>query len=822
MAAKLIRFQFVLMTLLYVMSSSVCHAARQEQSISKMVTSLHHEYKLKWEGIRKNRQKVRQELLKMDTLINRCCDDSRQCAITVYSTDDNSFQDMAFASQNALAQYRDFGRWTSSYTSMLRDYRLAAHRQDSLRKVLTGLDTSRLTPKARKILPGAIALVDSIQGYNTGVLRHLDGLYPRYRDAYHRFEQATKTCERKYEIIRSNVLYNLNDNIIDIVADWDGYIRRMDESKELRWSIDDSRNVNGTLSSISQGEADNMSEWGAMRIVGVCIILIAFVVVAVFVALAVCLIRWILKRLLMLRFWSRTRLADVVANVLNGIRYVSGIRYFALVSVWTNVIEWILIYFTANGDNNGGADVGDSLLAEIFYFNSLVAIITTFFMLRYSRREFWRSLFVCIPTLLAALYSFFSVVMVMPDAEIVVEVPFVTMGLFVLQLLIWWRCHRHLDEMMARISVLSLIFLGLSMVIALLGLQYLSTMVVAFWCSFMLCMIILKSSKHFLDRLIEKHRLADRTVKRTWWIPVFNRVLYPMAWVYAVLWSCQMACIIYSLDGLLSQLLHTYFKTPLGNISINIDLLIFICWNILLAAYLSKIIYQFVDYYHRTNGNESWKDTSILNQNTIRILVWGLAIVNVMIRMGFSMQWVGYCMAGVSTGLGFASREILENLIYGITLRNGQLKIGDWIVCEGIRGQIKSIGLLSTRMESVEGSVITFTNGRLLNMNYENITLNHGYELLHTHFSIVNGEDIEKVRRLLIDGYKHYDCYDKGRQITVYFRQIDNSQIDLDFRVWIPAADRIRLTAFNLEYVYRTLHENGIRYPYPYMEIHNT
>ena len=82
-----------------------------------------------------------------------------------------------------------------------------------------------------------------------------------------------------------------------------------------------------------------------------------------------------------------------------------------------------------------------------------------------------------------------------------------------------------------------------------------------------------------------------------------------------------------------------------------------------------------------------------------------------------------------STGIGFASKDILENIYYGISLMAGRIKVGDYISIEGTRGTVTSISYTSTTLEALDGSVIAFQNAQLFTKNYKNLTRNHGNEL---------------------------------------------------------------------------------------------
>ena len=84
-----------------------------------------------------------------------------------------------------------------------------------------------------------------------------------------------------------------------------------------------------------------------------------------------------------------------------------------------------------------------------------------------------------------------------------------------------------------------------------------------------------------------------------------------------------------------------------------------------------------------------------------------------------SSTWLVVVSGGLSTGIGFAMKDILENIYYGISLMAGRIKIGDYIICDGIRGKVSSINYTSTVIDALDGSTIAFQNSQLFTKNYK-------------------------------------------------------------------------------------------------------
>ena len=110
-------------------------------------------------------------------------------------------------------------------------------------------------------------------------------------------------------------------------------------------------------------------------------------------------------------------------------------------------------------------------------------------------------------------------------------------------------------------------------------------------------------------------------------------------------------------------------------------------------------------------------------RNVIQVLVWGAWALVTMNIFNINNTWIVAISAGLSTGVGFALKDILENIYYGISLMAGRIKVGDYISIDGTRGTVKSITYVSTMLEALDGSVIAFQNSQLFAKNYKNCLL---------------------------------------------------------------------------------------------------
>ena len=187
-----------------------------------------------------------------------------------------------------------------------------------------------------------------------------------------------------------------------------------------------------------------------------------------------------------------------------------------------------------------------------------------------------------------------------------------------------------------------------------------------------------------------------------------------------------------------------------------------------------------------------------------------------------SVSWLLAITGGLSTGIGFASKNIIENIFYGASLMTGRIKVGDWIEVNGTMGKVVSISYTSTVIESLHGEVITFQNSQLFTNNYKNLTRNHGYVLAVVPYGVAYGSNLQDVIRL-VDGAVNkldHQWMDPSKQVKSVVGELADSGINLKMFVWADAPKKSYVVSDVLKCIYDTLTQNGIEITFPQQDVH--
>jgi small-conductance mechanosensitive channel len=187
-----------------------------------------------------------------------------------------------------------------------------------------------------------------------------------------------------------------------------------------------------------------------------------------------------------------------------------------------------------------------------------------------------------------------------------------------------------------------------------------------------------------------------------------------------------------------------------------------------------------------------------------------------------SVSWLLAITGGLSTGIGFASKNIIENIFYGASLMTGRIKVGDWIEVNGTMGKVSSISYTSTVIESLYGEIITFQNSQLFTNNYKNLTRNHGYVLAVVPYGVAYGSDLQQVIQLAVNAVNQmkHQWMDKSKKAKSVVGELADSGINLKMFVWADAPKKSYVVSDVLKCIYDTLNQNGIEIPFPQQDIH--
>jgi len=171
------------------------------------------------------------------------------------------------------------------------------------------------------------------------------------------------------------------------------------------------------------------------------------------------------------------------------------------------------------------------------------------------------------------------------------------------------------------------------------------------------------------------------------------------------------------------------------------------------------------------------------------IIVLGLAIAMHLVELGGIARGL-LASAGV-TGivLGFAFRDIGENLLSGILLAFSRpFNVGDTIQSDSITGVVKTLDLRNTHIRSFDGKDIYIPNAIIVKNPLYNYTRDG---LLRFDFvvGIDQADDANQARALILEGIEGMDGVLKEPAPVVAVEELAKSTVNLRVYYWVNLFD---------------------------------
>ena len=485
----------------------------------------------------------------------------------------------------------------------------------------------------------------------------------------------------------------------------------------------------------------------------------------------------------------------------------------------------------------------------------LIAAITLSIIIRMEGNTVKSGFKLYMPVLVVGFVVFFFRIVFLPSTVVNLLFPPLLLASTIWQLVINRRHNVNVPRSDVSYSWISLIVMAVSTVMAWMGYTLMSVQVLIWWIMQLTLIQTITVIYDLLHSYEKKYIPSDADVRQTWFYDAVYKMVIPIAATFSVALSIYWAARVFDLTQWCERIFRYKFVNQDGLIVLSLDRILF-C--VAAAFVFNYIIYLFIQGYQLwkqsraearaisqyeernevadneevdintivqedPNAKAQYKAASkavTLSMNIIKYIGWGIYIYIVLVTLHVSRTGITFILTGLSTGIGFAMKDTLENLFYGLSLMNGRVKIGDVIECDGVRGKVSNINYQSTLVETVDGSVIAFLNSQLFTKNFKNMTRNHGYEMAKITVGVAYGSKVDTVREMIIERISHLDCYDPKKGVQVLFQNFGESSVDLLVIVWVRVASQPADIARIKESIYNVLNENGIEIPFPQADLH--
>ncbi len=181
--------------------------------------------------------------------------------------------------------------------------------------------------------------------------------------------------------------------------------------------------------------------------------------------------------------------------------------------------------------------------------------------------------------------------------------------------------------------------------------------------------------------------------------------------------------------------------------------------------------------------------TVTLFDNGAKVIIFAVGIYFFFMIWNINLTaWLASAgIAGIA--VGFAAKDTLSNLFSGVfILADAPYKVGDYVVLDrGGRGQVKHIGLRSTRLLTRDDIEITIPNSIIGNTTIVNQSGGPVEKMrLRVAVGVAYGSDIDLVQDILLKIAEEEVLVEDSPPPRVRFRVFGASSLDFELLCWVP------------------------------------
>ena len=190
--------------------------------------------------------------------------------------------------------------------------------------------------------------------------------------------------------------------------------------------------------------------------------------------------------------------------------------------------------------------------------------------------------------------------------------------------------------------------------------------------------------------------------------------------------------------------------------------------------------------------------------------------------LGVEMKSITIIGGALGVGIGFGLQGIVRNFISGlILLFERPVKVGDYVTMEGQWGEIKSLGLRSTVVQTFDYSEIVVPNHDLIEQKVVNWTLSDRLMRIIVKVGVAYGSDVERVKQTLLECAMMSSKVTRMPEPQALFMKFGDSSLNFELRVWISNIDDyVSVTSFLHEEIDKRFKNEGITIAFPQRDVH--
>ena len=772
--------KYVIIIILLLGMTLEAGAVLKEKNLDSTLVILRSELTKYYQELTSQREQRKQQREAVFQSLTQTMKQSNQNALMLYSQKQEYLFDLTYACHQATEQYQQFQRQQLPFREFINNTSGDIARYDSLINSLSTTPLNSLSEQARIDRSVCLTLATVIKRTLEDDSQQMADYIRIYDMTEQRLKHMNDYAQKRYYDIQTSIFVNGGDTYFGIIRNFRQKWQMMKEVVTKKYTTD---------------EDSQKSDWNVYWIIGLFMAIGFYALIAI--GLNMLAFRFMPKRLHTEEFLKKrssimwTTTAITLAIIMGLLRHYSEQNFFIMAS---------------------------GLLVEYLW---LLAVILISLLLRVKSDQIHSAFRIYAPLLTIGFVVITFRIILIPSELVSIFFPPILLGCMIWQ---WLQVRRH-NQNIPRSDMfytyISLTVFIASAICSWAGYTLLAVQLLIWWIMQLTCILTITCISDYLKMYEEKHGFADKPVTQTWFLTLIHKVVIPVLIVCSVMISIYWAADVFNLSDMCKGIFNEKFINQ-KNLQVSIVKLAVVISSWFLFSWISNTVLSLMRLHFETKDPTTAESKAVMGKNVVQLIIWGVWLLAALAYLHISVSWLLAISGGLSTGIGFASKDIIENISYGASLMTGRIKVGDWIQVDGTMGKVASISYTSTVIESLYGEVITFQNAQLFSKNYKNLTRNHGYVLVVVPFGVAYGSNLKQVTELVETAVNdmHHKWIDKTKKVKSVVSEMADSSINFKLFVWADAPKQSYVVSDVLKCVYDTLNENGIQIPFPQRDIH--
>ena len=724
--------------------------------------------------IKMNRQQQEQMRNQLIETMKR----SNQNSLMLYSQKQDYVFDLTYACHEATEQYYTFQNQQLPFRTYLSKAETDIARYDSLIGALQSMPVTVLNHQGQIDRNVCLTLA-------TNIRNSLDDNRAMMMDYIHYYDMTEKRlshlndyAQKRYTDIQTSIFRNGDVSYFSIIAQWGTYWDKMTQTVQKKYQPNDE------------------SQWDSRWIFGLLISIIFYGIIAT--ALHFTVIRYVVPKRLRTEEFMKKRTCITLAT--------TTITFAVILGLAITITKQNFVIMASN------------LLVNYAW---LLGVILISLLLRVNGNQIKSAFRVYTPLITMGFIVFAFRIILIPNELVNMLFPPILLVCCLWQWSVISRHNQNIPRSDMFYSYISLMVFIVSVGCSWWGYTLLAVQILIWWIMQLTCTLTITCLSLYVKQYGLRHHFYEKPVTKTWAYHLVYQVLLPISVVCSVMVSIYWAADVFNLSDLCWKIFRTNF-VDFENFKLSIITIAMVISLWFVFAYVNRTLLKLMRMHYEMKDPTTAASREVMGKNVVQVIVWGAWFIITMNILNISMAWLLVVTGGLSTGIGFASKDIIENIYYGITLMAGRIKVGDWIQVDGTMGKVTSISYTSTVVESLYGEIITFQNSQLFSKNYKNLTRNHGYVLQVVPYGVAYGSNLQQTMTLVdaaVNNMKH-QWMDPTKQAKSVVGELGDSSINFKMFVWADAVKKSYVISDVLNTIYETLNANGIEIPFPQQDVH--